>query len=68
MTSAASDPMPGSPYLEQAPKGLLTWTKLLLIGGPLLIVLTAASIFQGLWLEWSILLTLTLCITAVFRK
>ena len=60
--------MPGSPYLEEEPRGLLTWPKLLKIGVPILTALTAVAWWNELLLEWGILLTLALTISFLIRR
>lgn len=60
--------MPGSPYLEQAPKGLLTWPKLLKIGIPTISVLTLVSWWNGVLLELGIVITIGLVISFVVRR
>ena len=55
--------MPGTPYLEEEPQGLLTWPKLLKISIPILTALTAVAWWNELLLEWVILLTLALTIS-----
>jgi hypothetical protein len=59
--------MPGTPYLDQPPKGLLTWPRLLKLTIPTLSVLTIVAWWQGLLIYWSIFLILILAITS-FRK
>ena len=54
-----SDYMPGSPYFDERPKGLLTWPKLLKIGIPI----AATSILAG-W-HFDVLIELLLVITGV---
>jgi len=54
-----SDLMPGSPYFDETPKGILTWPKLLKIGIPI----AAISILAG-W-HFDILIELMLVVTAV---
>ena len=63
-----SDFMPGSPYFDERPKGLLTWPKLLKIGIPV----TAISILAG-WhfdmvIELLLLITGVLTILAITRR
>ena len=60
--------MPGTPYLEQPPEGLMTWPKLLKISLPIITVLTAASWWYDLLLEWGIFLTLGLTISFLVRR
>ena len=54
-----SDHMPGSPYFDETPKGILTWPKLLKIGMPI----AALSAFVG-W-HFDVLIELILVITGV---
>ena len=54
-----SDLMPGSPYFDETPKGILTWPKLLKIGIPI----AALSAFVG-W-HFDVLIELILVITGV---
>jgi hypothetical protein len=51
--------MPGSPYFDERPKGLLTWPKLLKIGIPI----ATTSILAG-W-HFDVLIELLLVITGV---
>ena len=60
--------MPGTPYLEQPPQGLMTWPKLLKIGLPIIAVFTAASWWYDLLLEWGIFLTIGLTISFLIRR
>jgi hypothetical protein len=60
--------MPGTPYLEEKPRGLLTWPKLLKISIPILTALTAVAWWNELLLEWGILLTLALTISFLTRR
>lgn len=60
--------MPGSPYLDQPPKGLLTWPKLLSIFVPTISVLSVVAWSQDLLLEWLIFLALALIIFGMIRK
>ena len=54
-----SDLMPGSPYFDETPKGILTWPKLLKIGIPI----AALSAFVG-W-HFDVLIELLLVVTGV---
>ena len=54
--------MPGSPYLEQPPKGLLTWPKLLRLAGLPLLAFLAASAYYGVLFEALVILTLTMLV------
>ena len=63
-----SDFMPGSPYFDETPKGILTWPILLKMGIPI----AAISILTG-WhfdvlIELLLIITGILTILAVIRK
>jgi hypothetical protein len=60
--------MPGTPYLEEAPQGLMTWPKLLKISIPILGSLTAVAWWNDVLLEWSIFLTLGLVVSFIIRR
>lgn len=60
--------MPGTPYLEQAPQGLMTWPKLLKISVPVLSSLTAVAWWNNVLLEWGVFLTLGLVVTFIIRR
>ena len=60
--------MPGSPYLEEPPKGLLTWPVLIRMTVPTLLVLAIAAWWTGFLLEFLILLTFTGLILLVVRR
>ena len=60
--------MPGTPYLEEAPQGLMTWPKLLKISVPVLSSLTAVAWWNDVLLEWGVLLTLGLVVTFIIRR
>lgn len=60
--------MPGSPYLDEVPKGLLTWPKLLLYTVPTFTAITAVSVWQNLLLEWFVFLSVGLFVVAWLRK
>ena len=60
--------MPGTPYLEEEPRGLLTWPKLLKISIPILTALTVVAWWNELLLEWGIILTLALTISFLARR
>jgi hypothetical protein len=60
--------MPGSPYIDEVPKGLLTWPKLLLYTVPTFTAITAVSVWQNLLLEWFVLLSVGLFVAAWLRK
>lgn len=60
--------MPGTPYLENAPEGLMTWPKLLKISLPILSALTAVAWWNDVLLEWGIFLTVGLTISFLTRR
>ena len=60
--------MPGSPYLDEPPKGLLTWPVLLRLMVPTFSILGIASWLMGYILEFLILLTLTGAVLFVVRR
>ena len=60
--------MPGSPYLEEPPKGLLTWPVLLRMTIPTLIALTIAAWWTGYMLEFLILLTVSGLVLLAVRR
>ncbi len=60
--------MPGSPYLDEPPKGLLTWPVLLRLMVPTFSILGIASWWMGYLLEFLILLTITGAVLFVVRR
>ena len=60
--------MPGSPYLEEPPPGLLTWPSLLRMFGPPVIAFLAACWYSGVLFEALIIMTLTLFFIAWWRR
>ena len=60
--------MPGSPYLEEPPKGLLTWPVLLRMTVPTLLALIIAAWRTGFLLEFFILLTISGLVLLVVRR
>ena len=60
--------MPGSPYLDEPPKGLLTWPLLLRLMVPTFSILGIASWWMGYLLEFLILLTITGAVLFVVRR
>ena len=60
--------MPGSPYLDEPPKGLLTWPVLLRLMVPTFSILGIASWWMGYLLEFLILLTITGAVLLVVRR
>ena len=60
--------MPGTPYLDQPPQGLMTWPKLLKISIPILAALTAVAWWNNVLLEWGIFLTIGLTISFLIRR
>ena len=60
--------MPGTPYLEKAPEGLMTWPKLLKISLPILTAFTLVAWWSGVIFEWAIFLTIGLIISFLTRR
>jgi hypothetical protein len=60
--------MPGSPYLEEPPKGLLTWPAFLRMTVPTLFALTIVAWWTGFLLEFLILLTISGLVFFVVRR
>ena len=60
--------MPGSPYLDEPPNGLLTWPSLLRLSVPTFAALALASSWMGYLLEFFILLTITGLVVLVVRQ
>jgi hypothetical protein len=54
--------MPGSPYLDEPPKGLLTWPKLLRLAGLPLLAFLSASVYYGVLFEALVIITLTMLV------
>jgi len=54
--------MPGSPYLDQPPKGLLTWPKLLRLAGLPLAAFLGASWYYGVLFEALVIITVTMLV------
>ena len=59
--------MPGSPYIE-APKGLLTWPKLLLRVIPPFSVLFAVALWKNLAVEFVVFAIIVAFVIAFLRK
>jgi len=60
--------MPGSPYFDERPKGLLTWPKLLKISLPISVLVFSAGYYFDVLLEVMLTATLLLGVTAVIRR
>jgi len=60
--------MPGTPYLEKPPEGLMTWPKLLKISLPILAAFTAVAWWNNALLEWGIFLTIGLTVSFLMRR
>jgi len=60
--------MPGSPYLEEPPNGLVTWPKLLMIGVPSISAISLVAWWQDVLLEWGVFLTVGLTISFLIRR
>ena len=60
--------MPGSPYFDETPKGILTWPKLLKIGMPVSVTSIVAGWHFDVLIELLLVVTGVLTILAVIRK
>ena len=60
--------MPGSPYFDGTPKGILTWPKLLKIGMPVSVTSIVAGWHFDVLIELLLVVTGVLTILAVIRK
>ena len=60
--------MPGSPYFDETPKGVLTWPKLLKIGIPIASMCVLAGWHFDVLIESMLVITGLLTILAITRK
>ncbi len=60
--------MPGTPYLEEPPNGIMTWPKLLKLGIPTIIILTIVSWWNDVLIEFGVILTVSLFISFLVRR
>ena len=60
--------MPGSPYLEEPPSGLVTWPKLLMTGVPSVSAISLVAWWKDVLLEWGVFLTIGLTISFLIRR
>tara|TARA_B100000575_G_C23093168_1_gene630305 strand:+ start:803 stop:997 length:195 start_codon:yes stop_codon:yes gene_type:complete len=63
-----SDYMPGSPYFEETPKGILTWPKLLKVGIPIAAIAILAGWHFDILIELILVVTAALTLLAITRK
>ena len=63
-----SDYMPGSPYFDETPKGILTWPKLLKIGIPISAISILAGWHFDILIELIFVVTSALTLLAITRK
>jgi len=63
-----SDSMPGSPYFDETPKGILTWPKLLKIVIPIAVLSILAGWHFDVLIELLLGVTGVLTILAIIRK
>lgn len=63
-----SDLMPGSPYFDETPKGILTWPKLLKVGIPIFTALLLFGWRFGIITELLLVITLVLTILVIIRR
>jgi hypothetical protein len=60
--------MPGSPYLDEPPKGLMTWPRLLKITLPFVVVGLCAAVYVDAVFQVLAVFTGVLFITAFVRR
>lgn len=60
--------MPGSPYLEEPPKGLMTWPRLLKLTVPFAVVGMVAAVYLDAVFQVLAVFTGVLFITAFVRR
>ncbi|MDA0715649.1 MAG: hypothetical protein O2866_05455 [archaeon] len=60
--------MPGSPYMEETPKGLLTWPRLLIRVVPLLVLVLASAWYLDLLVEVGVAILVIGSITALIPR
>ena len=60
--------MPGSPYLDEPPKGLMTWPRLLKLAVPLTVVGMVAAVYLDAVFQVLAVFTGVLFITAFVRR
>ncbi len=60
--------MPGSPYLDEPPKGLLTWPRVLRFSIPALLVTSSLALAFDVVFETLIGITVLLTMTALIRR
>lgn len=60
--------MPGSPYLDEPPKKLTTWKRVLSFSIPILLISTTLAIMYGVVFEMLVGYTVLLTLSAILRK
>ena len=60
--------MPGSPYLDEIPKGLLTWPRLLIRVIPVLIIVLASAWYLDFLVEVGLAILVLGTITALIPR
>lgn len=60
--------MPGSPYFDGTPKGLLTWPKLLKIGLPIMSIVILIGWRYDILIEILLCISVVLMLVSVLRK
>jgi len=60
--------MPGSPYFDGTPKGLLTWPKLLKIGLPMMSIVILIGWRYDILIEILLGITIVLMLVSLIRK
>ncbi|MAI40374.1 MAG: hypothetical protein CMA09_03650 [Euryarchaeota archaeon] len=60
--------MPGSPYLDEPPKGLLTWKRLLGFSIPSFLMSGFLAFYYDVVLEMMVVFTVFFALTAILRR
>lgn len=60
--------MPGSPYLDETPKGILTWPRLLRMAVPFAVIVLVGAVYVDAVLEVLAVFTGVVFITAFTRR
>lgn len=60
--------MPGSPYLDETPKGILTWPRLLRMAVPSAVIVLVGAVYVDAVLEVLAVFTGVVFITAFTRR
>ena len=60
--------MPASPYMDEPPKGLWTWPRLIRWIAPTFLAISAVAAWQDLLLQWFGLSTAILLASIIMRR